>query len=55
MQVFQPARQRDEVVSGKLAHLGREIHPAISQQDLGLADTAGVEDDVAPEDLTPNE
>lgn len=47
MQVFQPARQRDEVVSGKLAHLGREIHSAIGHQDLGLADSAGVEDDMA--------
>src|SRR5512143_3320623 len=35
------------MVAGKLADLAREMHAAIGQQDLRLADAAGIEDDLA--------
>ena len=35
------------MVAGELAHLAGEVHAAIGEQDLGLADTARVEDDLA--------
>src|SRR5690349_14474971 len=46
-QVLQPRGQGDEVIAGELAHLAREMHAAIGQQDFGLADTAGIKDDLA--------
>ena len=42
-----PGGQRDEMVAGELSHLARKMHAAIGQQDLGFADTAGIEDDLA--------
>src|SRR4029078_3506889 len=35
------------MVAGELTHLAGEVHAAIGQQDLGLADAAGIEDDLA--------
>src|SRR5215510_9065982 len=35
------------MVAGELAHLAREMHAAIGEQDLGLADAAGIKDDLA--------
>ena len=35
------------MVAGELADLAGEMHPAIGEQDLGLADAAGIEDDLA--------
>ncbi len=35
------------MVAGELAHLAGEMHAAIGEQDLGLADAAGIEDDLA--------
>ena len=35
------------MVAGKLSDLARESHPAIGEQDLGLADAAGIEDEFA--------
>ncbi len=46
-QVFQPRGQGDEMIAGELAHLAGEVHAAIGEQDLGLADAAGIEDDLA--------
>jgi hypothetical protein len=40
------AGQRDEMVARQLPHLRGEGDPAIGQQDLGLADPAGIEDDL---------
>ena len=36
-----------KVVAGELAHLAREMHAAIGEQDFGLADATGIEDDLA--------
>src|SRR3954453_10733177 len=46
-QIFQSRGQGDEMVSSKLSHLGREVHSAIGQQDFGLADAAGIKNDLA--------
>src|SRR5437899_5012532 len=46
-QVLQPRGQGDEVVAGELTHLACEMHAAIGQQDFGLADAAGIENDLA--------
>src|ERR1700744_109765 len=35
------------MIAGELAHLAREMHAAIGEQNLGLADAAGIEDDLA--------
>ena len=35
------------MIAGKLAHLARKMHAAIGQQDFGLADAAGIKDDLA--------
>ena len=45
-ELVQPGCQCDEVIAGKLAHLAREVHAAIGQQDFGFADAAGIEDDL---------
>jgi hypothetical protein len=36
-----------EMIAGELADLAAKIHRAVSQQDLGFADAAGIEDDLA--------
>ena len=38
-----PLDNRQEMVAGELADLARETDRAVGNQDLGLADTAGVE------------
>ena len=35
------------MIAGELAHLAGEMHAAIGEQDFGLADAAGIEDDLA--------
>src|SRR4030081_1975110 len=35
------------MVAGELAHLAGEMHAAIGEQNLGFADAAGIEDDLA--------
>ena len=39
--------ERDEVVAGELAHLPGEADAAIGEQDFGLADAAGIENNLA--------
>src|SRR5205807_9077098 len=46
-QILKARGQGDEVVAGELAHLAGEMDAAIGQQNLGLADAAGIEDDLA--------
>src|SRR5829696_5948637 len=46
-QVLQPRGQGDEMIAGELAHLAREVHAAIGQQDFGFADAAGIKNDLA--------
>src|SRR6202030_1254427 len=38
---------RQKMISGELADLAGEVHAAIGEQNLGLADAAGIEDDLA--------
>src|SRR4029077_4176109 len=45
--VFETRRHGDEMIAGELAHLAREMHAAIGEQDLGFADAAGIKDDLA--------
>jgi hypothetical protein len=45
-QILQPRCDRDEVVAGELAHFAGEMHAAISEQDLSLADPAGIKNDL---------
>jgi len=47
IEILQAGRQRDEMVAGELAHLGGEADATVGEQDLGLADAAGIEDDLA--------
>src|SRR5215470_16438185 len=46
-EVFEPGGERDEMVAGELPHLACKMHAAIGEQDLGLADAAGIKDDLA--------
>src|SRR6202035_879362 len=46
-QIFQARGQGDEMIAGELAHLAGEVDAAIGQKDFGLADAAGIEDDLA--------
>src|SRR6202011_5206620 len=46
-QILQTRGQRDEVIACELSHLAGEVHTAIGQQNLGLADAAGIKNDLA--------
>src|SRR5581483_6364879 len=46
-QVLVALDDRGEVVAGELARLGGEVDVAVGEQDLGLADAARVEHDLA--------
>src|SRR3954467_5586586 len=46
-QVLVALDDREEVVAGELADDAREEAPAVREQDLGLAEAAGVEQDLA--------
>src|SRR5205807_6559477 len=46
-QVLVPVDDRREVVACELPRLAREVRVTIREQDLGLADAARVEDDLA--------
>src|SRR6185312_15404616 len=46
-QLVEVRRQGDEMVAGELAELAGEMDAAIGEQDLGLADAAGIEDHLA--------
>src|ERR1700704_2989521 len=35
------------MVAGELAHFARKVHAAIGQKNFGLADAAGIKDDLA--------
>src|ERR1700704_4555322 len=35
------------MVAGELAHFARKVHAAIGKKNLGLADAAGIKDDLA--------
>src|SRR5882757_7103099 len=45
-QILPPFGHRQEMVAGELSDLARERHRAVGQQDLGLADSARIKDDV---------
>jgi hypothetical protein len=47
VQVLEAGCQGDEVIAGQLAHLAGKMHPAIGQQNFGLADAAGIKDHMA--------
>ena len=40
--------QGDEMIAGKLAHLAREMDAAIGEQDFGLRNAAGIEEESGP-------
>ncbi len=44
---FAPEQDREEVVAGELARLAREVRVAVRNEHLGLADAAGIEDDLS--------
>src|SRR6516225_8768091 len=45
-EVLQSRGQCDEMITGKLAHLACKAHTAIGEQNFGLADPAGIKDDL---------
>ena len=45
--ILEPGGDRDEMIARELADFGGEARAAIREQDLGLADAAGIEDDLA--------
>jgi hypothetical protein len=46
-QIFAAMLDSKEVVTGELSDFGCEAHGAVGEQDLGLAEAAGVEEDLA--------
>src|SRR5260370_21027659 len=44
---IEPVNDRKKMIAGKLTRLAGEANGAIGDQDLGLADPAGIEDDLA--------
>src|SRR5271156_5216234 len=47
IEVLEARRQCDEMIARQLADLRGEAHAAIGEQNLGLADAAGIENDLA--------
>src|SRR5439155_18887745 len=51
-EMIEPVDDRQEMVAGELTDLAGETYRAIGEQNLGLADPAGMQDDLARRRIT---